>query len=55
MLRFDKHERRQAQPELVAVQQRDFTANNPVVFQPLDSFPARRCGEIYRIRQFVEG
>ena len=42
---FDRHKDRNTEPDLVLVDQRDPTQDDPVGLQPLDPLPARRRGQ----------
>ncbi len=54
MLSLDQDERRQPQPHLFRVQQGDAPAENALVFEPFQAFPAGRGGQINGIGQRLQ-
>ena len=54
MLGLDQDERRQPQPHLFRVQQGDAPAENTLVFEPFQAFPAGRGGQINGIGQRLQ-
>jgi hypothetical protein len=52
---FDRHENRNAQPDLVLIDQRDAAQDHAVGLQPLDTFPARGGGQPHPIADLGDG